>query len=160
MAEADNESYRTHHAYGSSTEHSLVGETEVAKKILVVDDDAAIQRLYSAVLETEGYEVHVADNGEHGLQMVYQERPDLIISDLDMPRMNGYEFCKIVRIMDDIPILMISGSGQQVEKMLVVKLLGSAIEGFLAKPINMSDLLERVATALDPGRSEGVQMQH
>ena len=132
------------------------GDAEVPKKILVVDDDSAIQRLYSAVLETAGYEVHVADDGQHGLKMVYQVRPDLIISDLDMPKMNGYEFCKIVRFMDDIPILMISGSGQQVEKMLVVKLLGSAIESFLAKPIDLPDLLACVEAALDTGRSDGV----
>lgn len=146
----------TNQGYSSDSKTKLNGDTEVAKKILVVDDDAAIQRLYSAVLETEGYEVQVADDGAHGLKMVYQERPDLIISDLDMPRMNGYEFCKIVRLMDEIPILMISGSGQQVEKMLIVKLLGNSIEGFLAKPIDMSDLLQRVAAALEKDRSEGV----
>ena len=132
------------------------GDAEVPKKILVVDDDKAIQGLYSAVLEDAGYEVHVADNGEHGLRMVYQDRPDLIISDLDMPRMNGYEFCKIVRLMVDVPVLMISGSGQQVERMLVVRLLGSAIEDFLAKPIDMPELLQRVAQALDEGRRESV----
>lgn len=151
-----NEMPNTNQGYSSDSKTKLNGDTEVAKKILVVDDDAAIQRLYSAVLETEGYEVQVADDGAHGLKMVYQVRPDLIISDLDMPRMNGYEFCKIVRLMVEIPILMISGSGQQVEKMLIVKLLGNSIEGFLAKPIDMSDLLQRVAAALEKDRSEGV----
>ena len=130
------------------------GDTEVAKKILVVDDDEAVQRFYSTILGTKGYEVLVAENGQHGLKMVYRERPDLIITDLNMPKMNGYEFCKIVRLMVDVPFLMISGSGQPVEKMLVVKLLGSSIEGFLAKPIHIPELLDRVAAALDSG--EGV----
>ena len=128
----------------------------MTKKILVVDDDEAIQRLYSAVLKDEGYEVSVADDGQHGLRMVYEERPDLIISDLDMPRMNGYEFCKIVGHMVDVPIMMISGSGQQIERMLVVKLLGNTIEGFIAKPIDMPDFLRRIAKALQNGRSESV----
>ncbi|MCI0796987.1 MAG: response regulator [Chloroflexi bacterium] len=143
---------------GPTSRHN--GDTEVAKKILIVDDDEAIQRFYSTVLESHGYEVLVAENGQHGLKMVYRERPDLIISDLDMPKMNGYEFCKIVRLMVDVPFLMISGSGQQVEKMLVVKLLGSAIECFLTKPIDIPVLLEEVAAALDKDRIEGVPALH
>ena len=155
----DNHSRENSGDYLSGNRQFANGEAPVAYKILVVDDDAAIQRLYTAILETEGYDSIVADDGEQGLRMVYQEHPDLIISDLDMPRMNGYEFCKLVRIMDDIPILMISGSGEQVERMIVVRLLGDTIDVFLPKPIGLQELLTEVAIALDRGKNEGVPAQ-
>ena len=156
----DNHSGENSSDYLSNKKQFANGDAHVAKKILVVDDDEAIQRFYTAVLETEGYDIIVAEDGEQGLRMVYHERPDLIISDLDMPKMNGYEFCKLVRIMDEIPILMISGSGHQVELMIVVNLLGNAIEAFIPKPIRLPDLLTQVAIALDKGKSEAVPAKY
>ena len=96
-----------------------------------------------------GYQVHTASDGQDGIRQMYDYRPDLVITDLNMPGMNGYQFSKTARLMSDVPIIMMSGSEEQLEKMLVIKLLGNEIEDFLTKPIDIETLLERVAQLIN-----------
>ena len=69
------------------------------KKILIVDDEHLVRDLFAVVLETDGYVTFVASNGLEGLRQFYENRPDLVISDMTMPLMEGSEFCKIIRTM-------------------------------------------------------------
>lgn len=117
----------------------------MTNRILIVDDDEQIREMLSVALEAEGNQVYTASDGQEGIRQVYDIRPDLVITDLNMPRMNGYEFCKTARLMTDVPIIMMSGSEEQLEKRLVISLLGNKVEDYLAKPIDLETLLERVA---------------
>ena len=117
----------------------------MTNRILIIDDDAQIREMLSLALEMNGYQVYTASDGQDGIRQMYDNRPDLVITDLNMPGMNGYQFSKTARLMSDVPIIMMSGSEEQLEKMLVIKLLGNEIDDFLTKPIDIKMLLECVA---------------
>ena len=77
--------------------------------ILVVDDDKNTRRLYKAVLESENYTVYTAENGEEALRLMDREHIDLVVLDVMMPKMDGYEFTKVLReSQNTLPILMVS----------------------------------------------------
>jgi CheY-like chemotaxis protein len=80
------------------------------KKILVIDDDPSVQKLFSMFLGKKGYQVHVAENGKIGMDLMERDRPDLIITDILMPEMDGLEILlKIRKNHDDMPVIAISG---------------------------------------------------
>jgi len=97
----------------STTENTLAAKSETAKfpyRVLVVDDVASIRESAGAILQDEGYEVHTAADGLEGLKALSKSLPDMIISDLDMPRMSGFEFLAVVRKrFPHIPTIAISG---------------------------------------------------
>ena len=79
-------------------------------RILLIDDDQTIQKVFSRFLMAQGYEVQQAENGKIGMQMMHESRPDLIITDILMPEMDGLEILMQIRkTHDDIPIIAISG---------------------------------------------------
>ena len=85
-------------------------------KILIIEDDASFRRVYHDMCKVEGYNVSVADNGEMGWQMVKTEKPDLILLDLVMPRMHGFEVLKNIRgdsETKDIPVVIMTALGEQ-----------------------------------------------
>ncbi len=111
----------------------------MAKRVLVVDDDADILALVQAVLSEEGYEVATARNGREALAAVRNQKPQLILLDLAMPVMNGWEF--VCNVQEDnlapgTPIIIMSASPQSDEQ---AKRL--AVSGHLAKPFELDDLL-------------------
>jgi CheY-like chemotaxis protein len=115
-------------------------------RILLVDDEPSIRQLGSALLETQGYEVHVAEDGFDALASLKQSLPDIIISDLRMPNMNGFEFLSVVRQkFPHIPVIAISGEfspGTVPESVLA--------DAFFAKgQYRPSELFERIAALLD-----------
>ena len=79
----------------------------MADVALIVDDEEIIRDLLEAFLETEGYETYTASSGTEGLRQVYDRRPDVVISDVVMPEMDGYEFCFLARETFDTPLLMV-----------------------------------------------------
>ena len=109
----------------------------MTKKILIVDDEHLVRDLFAAVLEADGYATFVASNGLEGLRQFYENRPDLVISDMTMPLMEGSEFCRIIRTMCDVPIIVISGAG---DRDLKRKMVSPNVDLFLGKPINLEDL--------------------
>jgi len=116
--------------------------------ILVAEDERDIRELISFTLEYEGYDVIVTANGEDALEMVYKERPDLVLLDARMPRMDGYEVCR--RIVNDvtiqhIPVAFISAKGQQSE---IDEGMGAGAVDYLLKPFSRDQLLEMVARLL------------
>ena len=128
----------------------------MAKKVLIVDDEKVIQELLVAFLEMEGYETCVASNGEEGLRQFHESHPDLIVSDVMMPLMDGYEFCGRVRKMSDVPIIVITGMGGHAEDVLALNLA----DAFMDKPIEMGAFVSQVDALLgggeDPNEAETV----
>lgn len=117
-------------------------------KILIAEDERDIRELISFTLEYEGYDVIVTANGEDALEMVYKERPDLVLLDVRMPRMDGYEVCR--RIVNDvtiqhIPVAFISAKGQQSE---IDEGMGAGAVEYLLKPFSRDQLLGMVVRLL------------
>jgi two-component system chemotaxis response regulator CheY len=118
------------------------GEFLMAKTFLVVDDSAAIRQLVSLSVTGAGYEVLIAQNGNEALQKLSQSRPDMVITDLNMPDMDGIELIRKIRSMPDykfIPILMLTTEAQE-EKMREGKQAGAS--GWIVKPFSSGQLLD------------------
>ncbi len=111
------------------------------KKILVVDDERQITRMLRASLQSSGYDVTVASNGLEGFERFEANRPDLIISDLAMPQMNGLELTQAVRRVAQTPIIVLSVRDTD---MMKVKALDAGADDYLTKPFSMPELLARL----------------
>ncbi|MFH1279891.1 MAG: response regulator [Candidatus Eisenbacteria bacterium] len=123
-------------------------------RILVVDDEPAITASLAYCLEQEGYRVLVAENGEEAARTVIREVPDLIISDITMPGVDGYEFCRRIREYyktRDIPFLFLSAQSTLESKLKGMKLGG---DDFITKPFDLSELVVKVKRIL--GRRQPV----
>jgi CheY-like chemotaxis protein len=123
-------------------------------KILVVDDEEHIRKILKFKLEKHGYNVTTADNGEDALQIVRKESPDLIILDLMMPKMDGFEVCKRIRRnfqTAQIPIIMLTAKSDMADK---IKGLGGGANDYLIKPYSNEELLLRVKNVLDWNRRQ------
>ncbi len=115
------------------------------KRILVVDDERQITRMLRTSLQSSGYSVVIASNGLEGFDLFQSQRPDLIITDLAMPEMNGKELTEAVRNMSSTPIIVLSV--RDTEAMKVAALDGGA-DDYLTKPFSMPELLARVRVHL------------
>ena len=115
------------------------------KRILVVDDERQIVRMLRASLQSSGYSVIVANDGLEGFRRFEADRPDLIITDLAMPEMNGQELTEAVRRLASTPIIVLSV--RDTEAMKVAALDGGA-DDYLTKPFSMPELLARVRVHL------------
>ena len=117
-------------------------------KILVVDDEAKNIKLLEALLLPRGYGVVCATNGEEALQQVQQERPDLILLDVMMPGLDGFEVCKILKDNADTrltPVIIMTALGQVQDR---IKGIEAGADDFLTKPIHRDELLARIRTSL------------
>ena len=115
------------------------------KKILVVDDERQITRMLRASLQGSGYQVLLASNGLEGFEQFESTSPDLIITDLAMPEMNGLEFTKAVRRVSQTPIIVLSVRDSDVMK---VNALDEGADDYLTKPFSTPELLARVRAQL------------
>ena len=115
------------------------------KRILVVDDEPQITRMLRASLQSSGYEVLVANNGADAYKHLLAERPDLIITDLAMPEMNGLELTQAVRRVAQTPIIVLSVRANDQMK---VTALDEGADDYLTKPFSMPELLARVRAQL------------
>lgn len=120
-------------------------------KILVIDDDPSLVELIQYNLEGEGYSVAIARNGQDGLRTFFAERPALIILDIAMPKLDGYEVCRRVRELADTPIIMLTAKGREED---IIRGLDSGADDYLTKPFRIGELLARVRAALRRQRSE------
>jgi len=121
----------------------------VASTVLVVDDDPVIQKLLQVNFEMEGYTVITAGDGLEGLERARAERPDVIICDIMMPRMDGLEVTRALKGDPDtqgIPILLLSAKAQQAD---VAAGQATGADDYVTKPFDPLDLLTRVAGLLD-----------
>ena len=114
--------------------------------ILVVDDDKNTRMYFEAVLKTNGYTVTVAKNGEEALEVMDKEHIDLVVLDIMMPKMDGYEFTKTLRECDNnLPILMVSAKQLPVDKN---KGFAVGTDDYMTKPVNQDEFLYRIKALL------------
>jgi len=117
-------------------------------KILIAEDERDIRDLVAFTLRFAGYEVFTAANGEEAVQLAPQVNPDLILMDVRMPRMTGYEACRIMKHnpdLKDIPIVFLSAKGQEAE---IQQGLEAGAEEYLLKPFAPDQLTHRVKAIL------------
>lgn len=117
----------------------------MAERILIVDDDPALVEIISTSLKYGHYEVVIAANGEEGLRLLNTVKPHLIILDIMMPHMDGWEFCSRVRKASTVPIIMLTSLGSQSD---IVRGLNVGADDYLVKPFNRDELLARVTAVL------------
>lgn len=119
-------------------------------QILVVDDDKNTRLLLKAVLQSENYSVHTAENGEEALEVMDREHIDLVVLDIMMPKMDGYEFTKLLRESDNnLPILMVSAKQLPADKQKGF-LVGT--DDYMTKPIDETEMLLRIKALLRRAR--------
>jgi two-component system KDP operon response regulator KdpE len=123
----------------------------VSDIILIVDDDPSLLELAQYNLEAEGYQVILAGDGVEGLRLAYAKRPDLLILDVMMPKMDGYQVCQRVREMSDVPIIMLTARGREED---IIKGLDLGADDYLTKPFRIGELLARVRATLRRSRTE------
>jgi len=115
-------------------------------KILVVEDDVAIAFGLQKNLKFEGYDVLVATDGESGLERAVNDRPDLIVLDIMLPKVNGFEICETLRKKGiDIPVIFLTAKAQESDKILGLDMGG---DDYITKPFSVRELLARVKTIL------------
>lgn len=114
-------------------------------KILVVDDEPHMIKLVEANLQAAGYEVWGAADGRSALEAVERERPDLVILDIMLPRMDGYEVCRRIREYSAVPILMLTARGSEMD---LVHGFDVGADDYLIKPFAVNELLVRVRAIL------------
>ncbi len=121
------------------------------EKILIVEDDAAIRFGLQKNLEIEGYDVVAAEDGERGLELAFDTQPDLIVLDLMLPGVNGYEICRSVRKHDpSVAILMLSAKSLEGDKVLG---LDVGADDYVTKPFSVKEVMARVRALLRKKRA-------
>jgi len=116
-----------------------------AQKILIVDDEYQITRVLKRSFLAHRYDVRTASDGEAALDLFHDFHPDLIITDLQMPEMNGIELCREIRKISEIPIIVLSVKGEEKTK---VEALDAGADDYVTKPFGMDELLARVRATL------------
>ena len=114
-------------------------------RILVVDDESQLTRVLRTGLTAHGYDVRTAADGVEGLKQANDWRPDLIITDLAMPNMDGLELCRKIRSVSQVPVIVLSAKG---EEKIKVEALDLGADDFITKPFGIDELLARVRAAL------------
>jgi two-component system, OmpR family, KDP operon response regulator KdpE len=122
-----------------------MANSDTKKNILVVDDEAQITRVLKTSLLSQGYGIRTAGDGEEALQVLPDWSPDLIITDLRMPNMNGLELCREVRKRSRVPIIVLSVKGEETIK---VQALDAGADDYVTKPFSMNELTARIRAAL------------
>ena len=115
------------------------------KKILVVDDEKSIADIVKFNLENEGYEVHLAYDGEEAVKQVYEVLPDLILLDVMMPKKDGFQVLREIRKDFSTPVLMLTAKEEEVDKVLGLEL---GADDYITKPFSMRELMARVKANL------------
>jgi len=118
--------------------------------ILVVDDDPGLRALCTATLDQE-YTVLTAENGEQGLRMVYEHRPDAVLLDVTMPAMNGFVVCRRIREIAGTPVIMLTARGGEHE---VARGLDAGADDYVLKPFRPVELAARIRAALRRGQHD------
>lgn len=114
-------------------------------KILVVDDEQLYRHLLKVNLESEGYEVIAARDGEEALEMVTARQPDLVVLDVAMPKLDGFTTCERIRQFSDVPIIMLTARGEEQDR---VRGLNVGADDYVLKPFSATELVARVRAVL------------
>lgn len=117
----------------------------MAEKILIVEDDRHIVTLVSYILGREGYEVQVARDGVEGLDLARQFRPDLVVLDLNMPRMDGVEMCRRLKAEQNPAVIFLT---VHTERTAVTRGYRAGADDYMVKPFELEELVQRVKSLL------------
>jgi DNA-binding response OmpR family regulator len=120
----------------------------ISKKILIVEDDPSFSRAINHIIIKEGYDVITANNGLTGLRMATEDKPDLLILDVMLPGLDGFEMCSRLRgepLTARLPIIMLSAKGQDADKTTGLKV---GANEYLTKPVDRAVLLEKMTALL------------
>jgi DNA-binding response OmpR family regulator len=124
----------------------------MASRILIVDDEPNIILSLEYLMKREGFEVALAGDGERALQAMAEQRPDLVILDVMMPKLNGFEVCQRIRAQPawhGVPILMLTAKGHETE---MKKGLALGADAYVTKPFSTKDLVAEIRRLLQAGR--------
>jgi len=117
----------------------------MAAKILIVDDETKIVDILNYNLRKEGYETIYANDGETGLSLALSENPDLVLLDIMMPGLDGYEVCKRLRKVSQVPVIMLTAKAEESDKVLSFEL---GADDYITKPFGIREMLARVMANL------------
>jgi two-component system KDP operon response regulator KdpE len=117
----------------------------MSDKLLIVEDDVDLVKALELYLSRAGYSVITALNGREGLQKLYNERPDIVLLDIAMPKMDGWEVCRRIRDMSEIPIVVLSARTQEDERVKGLKL---GADDYVVKPFSLKELEARLEAVL------------
>ncbi|MEA3013368.1 MAG: two-component system, OmpR family, response regulator [Sphingomonadales bacterium] len=120
----------------------------MSHRILIVDDDPHIRQVLSYALGKAGMQIVEAADGESALAAVAAQRPDLVVLDINMPRMNGLDVCRKLRAGDDVPILFLSSRDDEIDRVLGLELGG---DDYVVKPFSPREVVARVGAILKRG---------
>ena len=123
------------------------------KKILIVEDEANIRELLRLYLEREGYTVLEAENGVEGIKKWKSDKPDMLLLDVMMPVMDGWEVCKEIRAESDVPIIMLTAKGETADR---VSGLEMGADDYIVKPLEMPEMVLPLVTRTAPPRAASV----
>jgi DNA-binding response OmpR family regulator len=119
------------------------------KEILIVDDEPSIVVPIQFLMEQQGYSVLIAENGHDALDMIYKYIPDLVLLDIMLPGIDGYEVCEIVRLnpkLRGVKVIFLTAKGREVE---IAKGLALGADAYITKPFSNAELVAKVKTVLD-----------
>ena len=120
----------------------------MSKKIAVIEDNKTNIKLIRYQLEMEGFDVHIEETGNAGLKMIKNQKPDMVILDIGLPDMDGFELCKTLRndkVTKDYPIIMLTAKGEDRDKIEGLKL---GADDYITKPYNADELILRIKNLL------------
>ena len=123
----------------------MTAQEREPSKILLVDDEPQITRVLRTALSTQGYALRIAANGVQALEAAHEWKPDLVITDLAMPEMDGVELCRELRAVSQVPIIVLSVRNQDRMK---IEALDAGADDFVTKPFSIQELQARVRAQL------------
>ena len=134
------------------------------KKVLIVDDEMRMRRIITDYLRIKGYETAEAADGVEALERFAAEKPDLVLLDVMMPRMDGWEVCRRIREISQVPVIMLTARGEEDDELQGFSL---GADEYISKPFSLKILLARIeavlrrgtaAAAVEPGKPEGLEV--
>jgi DNA-binding response OmpR family regulator len=117
----------------------------VNERILIVEDEVSLAQAVAYALKREGFQVRIATDGQEGLRMALTEKPDLVILDLMLPKLDGWEVCRTLRAKSPVPILILTARGEEHDKVIGLEL---GADDYVVKPFSMRELIARVRALL------------
>jgi DNA-binding response OmpR family regulator len=118
--------------------------------VLVVEDDKTVRETLALNLDSEGYKVYSAEDGEQGLEMARKKKPDLVVLDVMLPNLDGLTVCRILRRESEVPIILLTARGTETDKIIGLE---TGADDYVVKPFSLGEFLARVRAALRRGRS-------
>ncbi|MES0343856.1 MAG: response regulator transcription factor [Anaerolineales bacterium] len=123
----------------------------MTNKVLVVDDDKTLLRFVSEYLKKEGFQVAIADRGQKALRQFYKERPEIVLLDVMMPGMDGWEVCARLKELADVPVILLTAKTAEADKLRGFRL---GVDDYITKPFSMAELVARIQAVLARTQSD------